>query len=368
MFKEKVLRELASIEASSPILSVYLDVDPKQRTSEEYRLTLREMLKNVDNEAAAADLEAVKHYIDLQYDWSGRGLAIFSCQAEDIWMTFPLSVPVDSGVTVAKKPYISPLVELNGLYGRYAVALVDRQGGHFYLFEMGDLVHHEGVMGEEIRHVRKGRGSSMVGMRGGDPSPGGRKEAELVSRNLKDVAEALTKFCNQYHPRRLLLGGAEHTVAQFQDVLPSPLKDMVNGVVSMSMDAGEVEVRDISLAKLQELHNQRQESLVAAVITAAAKGANGVIRLDETLSRAHEGRVQVLVLERDYHAPGYRCNGCDYLTTQHLETCPFCGEVFVEIPDAAEAVVTQVVEKGGTVEVVPDSMMGEAHIGALLRY
>ncbi len=78
--------------------------------------------------------------------------------------------------------------------------------------------------------------------------------------------------------------------------------------------------------------------------------------------------MQVLVLERDFHQPGYRCQSCGYLTTQQLEQCPFCGGMFVEIPDAAEAVVTQVVEKGGAVEVVENGMMGEARIGALLRY
>jgi hypothetical protein len=33
-----------------------------------------------------------------------------------------------------------------------------------------------------------------------------------------------------------------------------------------------------------------------------------------------------------------------------------------------EAVVSQVVEQGGDTEVVGDDMMGDTHIGALLRY
>ncbi len=368
MFDTKSLKELAAIEVDRPILSVYLDVDPmQQRAADEHKLRLREMLKQVEDDIDQEDAETVKRYLDLEYDWSGRGLVMFSQQALGIWYAFPLAVPVRSGVTVALRPYISPLVELDGLYGRYAVALVDRQGARFFLFQMGDLVAQQDFEGEDVRHTRKGGGSSVVGMRGGSPASG-RREAELVQRNLKDAVGALGTFCQTYRPRRLLLAGAEATVAQFRDLLPQPVQGIVVGDFTGTMDDGENEIRDLSFEVLRAVEAQRQKQMVEAVVTAAAKGLNGVVGLDDTLSVAHEGRVQVLVVERDYHAPGYRCGGCSYLTTQPLEQCVFCAEAFIEIPDAVEAVVSQVVEKGGTVEVVDDETMGDTRIGALLRY
>jgi len=66
--------------------------------------------------------------------------------------------------------------------------------------------------------------------------------------------------------------------------------------------------------------------------------------------------------------PGFRCDECGYLTTQKLDKCLFCGGQFVEIPDAVEAVIAQVVEKGGTAEVVDEELMEQIRIGALLRY
>jgi len=367
MFEEKTLREIAMLQTQGPVLSLYLDVDPTQRTVDEYKLTLRELLKQAEGQADPADIEAVKRYLDLEYDWSGRGLVIFSRKAEDLWLVYPLAIPVRSGITIANKPYISPLVELAGLYGRYVVAVADRQQARFYLFEMGELVELAEVIGEEVRTVRRGRGSSMVGMRGGAPLSG-RKEAEVVQRNLRDVADALTDFCQQHHPRRLLLAGTERTQAQLREYLPQHIREIIVGTFNADLDIGEPELRQQSQAILEELQRQRQADLVEMVITAAAKGSNGVVRLDDTLSAAHEGRIQVLVVERNFHQTGYRCTGCGYLTTQELSTCPFCSGSFETIPDAAEAVVTQVIEKGGMVEVVPDGMLGEAHIGALLRY
>lgn len=367
MFDEHALKELASIQTEGPILSVYLDVDPTQRTTEEYKLTLRELLKSVADEVDARDIEAVKRYVEYDYDWSGRGLALFSRQNEGVWYAYPLAIPVRSGVTVARRPYISPLVELDGLYGRYVVAVVDRQGAVFYFFQMGELADQQGVVGEDVRHTRMGRGSSVVGMRGGAPHSG-RHEATLVQRNLKEIGKALLAFCEVHHPRRLLLAGADPTVAQLQEMLPAPLRDILVGTFPLDIEAGEVEVRERAYEALQKLEQERHQQVINAVLTAAAKGKNGVVGLDGTLSMAHEGRIQVLLVERDYHQPGYRCTGCGYLTTQPLERCVFCGEAFSEIPDAVEAVVTQVIENGGTVEVVDDEELEGTRIGALLRY
>ncbi len=367
MFNEQLLQELASVEGTRPILSVYLNVDPRQHTPEEYRLILRDLLKQVEGEAETEDIDAIRQFVDLQYDWTGRGLAFFSRQADDIWYAISLAVPVRSGVTVARKPYISPLVELDGLYGRFAVALVDQQSARFFLFQMGELVEEQTYEGEEVRGARKGMGSSRVGMRGG--GRGSKKKAEeIVQRNLKGAANALASFCRRHKSRRLLLAGAERNVANFEDVLPASLREMVVGTFTVDMEAGESQIGEHAIDVLQKLGEERKETMVETVITAAAKGGNGVIRLGETLSAANQGRIQVLVIERDYHEPGKRCSGCGYLTTQELETCPFCGSEFIEIPDAAEAVVTQVVEKGGTVQVVDNGAMGETRIGALLRY
>ena len=373
MFDETALRELASIQTEGPILSVFLNVDPTRRTAEEYKLDLRELLKQVGADAPkgtgvpAEDIEAVKRYIEYEHDWSGRGLAMFSNVAEDIWYAYPLAVPVRSGATVARRPYISPLVEIDGLYGKYVVAIIDRQGGEFYYFQMGELLDQVGMEGEDIRHTRKGRGSSVHGMRGGS-QVSGRHEAALVQRNLKDIATDLVSFCQKYHPRRLLLGGSEHTVAQFMDVLPPTMRDLVVGTFPSETVMNEAEIRDHSFRLLEALEEREHARAVESVLTQAAKGLNGVVGLDQTLSVANEGRIQMLLVERGYQQPGYQCTGCGYLTAQAMDRCVFCGGTFAEIPDAVEAVVTQVVDKGGNVKVVDDDQMAEARIGALLRY
>lgn len=367
--EEKELRDLAKFESDEPILSVYLNVDPRERTTEEYLLSLRHMLEEVEGEAAAEDIAAVKRFFEHEYDWAGRGVVVFSCVATDFWRVYSLAVPVVSGVTIARRPYLSPLATLMDAYGKYVVTLVNREGVDLFLFRLGELVQQETFEGKDVRKLKKGRGySGGAGRRGGAPISS-RHEEEQVKRNLRQAAKVTQRFWRQHKPQRLILAGAEPTVSHFREQLPRELQNNAIGPMGIGPGMSEPEIRDRSLELLQEVEEKRKAELVEEVFTAAAKGREGLIGLDEALSAAHEGRIRTLVIDRDFHAPGYRCDNCGYLTTQPLTTCPFCGGNFVEIPDAAEAAVTKVIEEGGEVEVLDDNpRMDKAGIGALLRY
>jgi rubrerythrin len=369
MFNQEDLRELAAYGAEAPVLSVYLNVDPTDRTRDEYRLELRQILKQAEEAAASEDIEAVEAFFDHEYDWSGRGVVIFSCKEAGFWRSYSLAIPVRSGVTVAHRPYLSPLAELADAYGSFAVAVVDRRQLRVFLFDLGELRASAEFVGEDVRKLKRGRGSSGgYGRRGGAPISS-RHEEEVVRRNIRDAVETMQNFFQRHEPERLILAGADRTVAQFQEALPKHLQDKVIGSFSADLNASEPEIRELSLEIIRQVEKERKEALVDAVFTAAAKGGNGVIRLADTLGAAHEGRVQTLVIDRHYHQPGYQCQQCAYITDHALKKCPFCGGDFREISDAAEALVTKVIEEGGDVEVVEDDPKVQTFgVGALLRY
>lgn len=366
---EKELRELAKFQSDTPTLSVYLDVDPTKRTREEYLHTMRHLLDGIKGQAAEEDIAAVRRYFEHEYDGSGRGAVVFSCAAAGFWRTYTLAVPVASGVTLARRPYLSPLAALMDTYDRYAVVLVDRQATQALLFHLGRLVEEQAFSGEEVRKLKKGRGSSGgPGRRGGAPISG-RHEEEIALRNLREGARFAENFCRRHKPQRIILSGAEPTVAQFRDLMPKALQEQIIGTLGLGPGTSASEVSERSMEILQRAEEAREAALVETLFTAAAKGQGGVVGLDGTLSATHEGRTHILIVDRHYHAPGYRCSHCGYLTVQELERCPFCEGTFVEIPDAAEAAVTKVIEEGGEVEVVDNHpLLEKAGIGALLRY
>lgn len=373
MISEKELQELASFEPrETPVVSLYLNVDPSQRTTNGYKLRLRGLIKETNRPDLEQDFNAFERFFDHEYDWSGKGIAAFSNFGSGFWRIFSFAVPIKtSRIEVAPKPFIRPLVNLLDTYGSYRVVVVDRQGVQVFDFHMGQLVEIEGFLGEQIRRVKRGGGSSRIG--GGASRSGGgggaRHEREIAAQNLRELADSITTLFETKGFKHLLIAGTEQTVAQFRDLLPKHLQNIIVGTFAIDMNAGENEVLERSLEIVQQVDNEKEKKLIDTVITAAAKGSNGVIRLDDTLGAVSEGRIQTLLVSDGYHASGYSCKSCTYITGQKLSACPFCGGEIQEIPDAVELAIQRVTEQGGRVEVTEeDKFQAAGGIGGLMRY
>ncbi len=365
MFRDQDLHDLLEYKSSAPILSIYFNLDPADN-SETQRLRLRSMLKEVK---LPEDQLAVERYFEHEFDWTGRSVAVFSCAADDFFRAYSLAVPLRSRLRVGNRPYVKPLADLFDSYGGYGVVLVDKQGARLFYFHLGELREQDGVMGEEVRHTKRGGASQAPGRRGGVAGRTNYME-EVTERNLKEAAEYAAQFFAENQVRRVLIGGTEDNVIPFRSFLPKAWQSLVVGTFPISMTASHVEVYERAMQAGKEAEQRREQRLVETLITGAAKGRGGVVRLDDTLAAVHEGRVQTLVIRDGYRAPGLRCTGCDYITTQELERCPFCNGNFEHIPDTVELAVRKVWQDGGDVEVLHENMGLEESqpIGALLRY
>lgn len=372
MVSEKELQALAAYEpTSTPVVSLYLNVDPTQRTTEGYKLRLRGLLKEASRPDLAQDLTAIEKFFEHEYDWSGKGIVVFSSQPAGFWRTYSVAVPLSrSHLEVGPRPFIRPLVRLLDIYGSYGVVLADKQGARLFDFHMGELIESDGFLGEEVRRVKRGAGSSRVGASRSGGGGGARHEREVAAQNLREIVEATTTFFEEQRFKHLLLAGTDETVAQFREMLPKHIQNTVVGTFASDMASSDQQVRERSLEIVQETDKWREAELVEAVITAAAKGGNGVVRLDDTLGAVSEGRVQTLVVSEGFHASGYRCQSCTYLTDQHLNGCPFCGGEIYEIKDAVELAIQRAMEQGTEIRIVEQkSKLDTAGgIGALLRY
>src|SRR3990170_4849132 len=164
MFTERDLRELLEYTAGHAVLSVYLNTDPTEGSADAYKLRLRSMLKDID---LPEDASLIERYFDHEHDWSGKSVAIFSCEPEGFFRVYAFAVPLRDRVRSSERPYVKPLANLMDLYGGYGVALVDKRGARLFYFHLGELREQEGLMGEPIRHTKRGGGSAAPGRRGG---------------------------------------------------------------------------------------------------------------------------------------------------------------------------------------------------------
>jgi peptide chain release factor subunit 1 len=366
MLTDRDLQELLGYQAQSPVLSIYLNTDPVEGNSDAHKLRLRSLLKDVD---LADDVNAGLHYFEFEHDWSGRSVAVFSCAPEAFFKAYSLAVPIRSRVRINNHPHVKPLADLLDSYGGYGVVLVDKQGARLFSFHLGELQEQEGVMGESVRRTKRGGGSQSPGRRGGSTGQTN-YVGEVTDRNIKEAVDFSIHFFAEKNVRRILIGGTEDTIAQFRNQLPKAWQSLIVGTFPISMTASHNDVLEKAMQIGQQAELLREEHLVQTLVTNAAKGRGGVVNLDNTLEAIHEGRVQILVIQEGYRAPGYRCKSCGHITAVELEFCPYCGGESELIPDVVELVVHKVMEGGGEVEVVHSAQVAQEfnQIGAILRY
>jgi peptide chain release factor subunit 1 len=366
MLTQNEMRELLSYKAQSPVLSVYLNTDPALGNADAYKLRLRMMLKSSQ---FPEDEEAVLNYIENDYDWSGRSVAIFSCAAESFFRAYNFAIPMRDRIRTSLTPHVKPLADLIDNYGGYAVALVDKQGARLFYFHMGELLEQDGMVGEEVRHTKRGGASTFPGRRGGTAGQTNYAE-EVADRNMKDAVDFAAHFFNEHRVRRIILAGSDDNLSLFRSHLPKTWQSLVVGTFPMSMNASKSDVFEKAMELIHTEDHRREIELVNTIITAAAKGREGSTGLEDTLAAVKQGRVMSLVLTDGFRSPGYLCEGCGFLTTQKLEQCPFCGDHFDRINDVVDMAVTEVMKAGGDVEIVRDipALESVGQIGALLRY
>lgn len=371
MFTERDLSQLVEFRSEgAPVLSLYLNVDPTQQTTDQYKLMLRALLKQVADEAMPEDVEAVERYFDFEYDWQGKGVVVFSCQDAEFWRSYSFAVPVHNYAHVSPRPFIKPLTDVLGAYGRYGVILVESEGSRMFLFSLGELVEATGTLGEEVRRTKHGGASGVAGMRGGMTATAARRGEAAVLRNLKEVAGATEAFCTTHGCSRLVVGGTDANISQFMDILPKAVQAKVVGSFSIDPAAPVGEVQALSMALIEEVAQEREQELVHEAIAGWKRGSGGVVGLADTLTALQEHRTSTLLVSAGYEASGFRCESCRYVMIAEPDECPLCGGEVEQVDDLVETMTRRALEQGVDVEIVRgNEELDEAgSVGALLRY
>lgn len=368
MFTDHDLRELLDFVSPAPVLSLFLNTDPTEGNADAYRLRLKSLLKDIN---LPEDVSAIEHFFNHEFDWSGRAVAVFSCAEKDFFRAYPLAVPMRNLVHISDRPSVKPLADLLDNYGGYGVVLVDKQGARLFYFHMGELHEQEGVLGETVKHTKRGGASSFPGRRGGTAGQTDRMD-ERVERNMRESSEFAVKFFEENQVRRVLIGGTDENVHAFRSFLPKAWQSLIMGTFSMPMTASHIEVLDRATAIGMEAAQQSESLLVDDLITGASKQNGAVAGLAATFDAINRDRVKTLVFTEGLRKDGYICNSCGGLfATKHDETCPLCGQGKLERTlDGVELAVNAVMRRGGEVNVVRAAPALEKveGMGALLRY
>jgi peptide subunit release factor 1 (eRF1) len=361
--QEQDLQELAElVSEDAPILSLYLNMERRGRSPDEYRLQLRKLLAEAaELGASPADTERIERFFEHEYDRQGRAVACFSCQSTKFWRSYSLLVPIQSAVYVGRRPLVKPLMDIWDNYDRFAVISVDREGARVFVYHLGELQDSAGVLGAEVKRHKQGGWAAQKLQR---------YEDQEARHNLKDAGEWADSYLAQQKVTRVVLAGTDGTLAQYRDQLPRALQDKVVGQISLDMNASPAEAWERAYEVAQDAQRQSEVELLEQIITAAAKGGVGAIGLADTLTAFQQGRVYHLIVDPNLHVAGKQCANCGAMLIEDLAKCPYCDNELTPSADVVNLALHRAMDTGIKVSVLEQNPRLEevGGIAALLRY
>jgi peptide chain release factor subunit 1 len=354
------------------VVSVYLDVRPQEREDQKYLLHYRNMVSDWKKATAGRpdwqkpileDMERIESWLAYTYDRTGRGLALFACHAAGLWRAYRLPAAVRNRLVVDARPYIRPLAMLADEYERYGVLLVNKEIARVFLVYMGEIEEYVEVEGELVPRPKAGGWSAEKYQRHHDMH---------VLWHAKDAIRALEALYERQPFQRLLIGGTEEPVAEVLRRLPEHLAARLAGRISIPVKAPEQEVLERTLEVEQAIEREVEARRLEEVITTAQKGGPAVLGVDDTLGAISEQRVRLLLVEEDFHLPGYECPQCGLLLAVRRSVCPVCGHALQAIVDVVERAMERVLDQKAELDVVRGEsrarLAEQGHLGALLRF
>ncbi len=345
----------------TPVVSLYLNTDMTRRLKDEVLLVLKGFLKEASGEASPEDLEKIENFFTLEYDWQARGVAVFSNAEKDFWLSYSFPKPFADEIQVLPEPYIRPLAHLLSLHERYGVALVSREQARFFGFNMGELEEFGGVSGDVPGKHKQGGWAQARYQRHID---------EHAAQQLRNAAEAFARLWEKEKFGYAILGGTEENVKAFADFLPRPLQEAIAFTFTADIMASVADLEEEIAGLVEDFERRRNEELVRQALTEAAKGRRATSGLDDTLNAIREGRVNILLLEPDFKAPGRKCPNCGYMTSQPIEVCPVCSSSLEGRPDILNDAVAETLRKGGKIVTLTGNreLAAAGHVASILRY
>lgn len=358
------------------VVTLYLNVDGKENVRpEDFRLHLEAMIRDVmakgQPDSVVKDLERIQSYVTAEFErGNSRGLAVFAA-GDLLWEVVTLPVPVDDHLVVNMTPHVRSLEVILDEYETIGVLLTDKQRARLLIVELGRITERKEIIDPLPRHDDDG----------GDWGKDHVKTHATVAagHHFKHAAQAMFELYREKPFRHLVLGVAEEHKLELEKHLHNYLQQKLVGRCNLPVSATDEDVIAVA-CDLSQKAERRQEHLyvdkLRAAVSAneAAGRTNGnsvgaVAGLDHTLKAMFERRVDTLLVSEGYTAEGWRCTGCNNITTLGRK-CKMCGAEMTHVDDVVEEAVEDALGQSCRVEFCSDSadldVMGR--IGALLRF
>jgi hypothetical protein len=149
---EDQIDDLLEFESDKyPITSLYLKLEPQERKNFQYKITLKNLIKEQKDklgerdytseavESVKSDLEKLADYVENPDNLTTcRGIAIFSSAAEGFWKVFKLPLVYRESLTVDSSPLVRQLVAVDNEFGDTVVVVINRKKARLFRVSLNE--------------------------------------------------------------------------------------------------------------------------------------------------------------------------------------------------------------------------------------
>jgi peptide chain release factor subunit 1 len=376
--RERLRRLAATRPAQAKVLSLFLNLDPREFATAAARGTevrsvidraarlVREdeSLTHGERASLRADLERVQAELgNSGLDAKGaHGLAVFASSAAGLFEVLKLSEPVDHEPVIADSPFVEPLSAI-GAPERWCVVLVNRRTARLLCGSGGDLDEIE-LIEDDLRRRHDQGGRSQANYQRSidkDAATHVRRTAEVVFARLKAAP-----------PVGILVGAPQELAGDFEAQLHPYLRERLAGRLDIDVEnTSPEEVRRAALPRIEQAARAAQDAALERLAEAYGGGpGHAASGLEAVLTAVHEQRVETLLVDAGFRAPGVVCPVCGWLGLPEALTCPADGTATTPRPDIVEAAVERTLTQAAHVHVLRDrpELASHGHIAAILRF
>ena len=373
------LRRLAGIRAGdAKVLSLFVNLDPREfATTAARRTEVRSLLDRAARQvreetglthaaqaALRADLERLGDELGTGgLDVKGaHGVAVFTASALDLFEVLKLPEPVEHDPVIADAPFIEPLSAI-GTPERWCALLVNRRVARLFCGPGAALEEVESIS-DEVRGRHDQGGWSQANYQ--------RSIDKDADDHLRHAAQVAFEELKDDLPAGILIGAPSELAGAFEAHLHPYLRDRLAGRLEIDVEHAKAEeVGRAAAPRIEAAARERDDAALARLVEAFAGGpGRAASGLREVLAAVHEQRVETLLVEAGFAAPGVRCPTCGWLGADESAECPADGSATERVGDTVEAAVARALLQSADIRVLRDraELASHGRVAAILRF
>jgi peptide chain release factor subunit 1 len=297
-------------------------------------------LGHAEKEGLKASLDRAEAFFRDGFSAEGtHGLAIFASEPEGLFEVVRLPRSAGSRINIGTAPLIEPLTRVDEREC-WAVVLVSRADGRLLRGSSQRLVEIE-VLDDDVhgQHEQGGWSQSRY-----------ERSVDLdAARHVERVLDALVRSDREAPFDHLLIGTPDETWGFVERHLPPDVRERLVGRLA-GVDVSVSTTDEIlAAARPRMLEHARRHERALLDRLSDARGVNGraSVSLREVLDSLVQRRVEALLVDDRFSAPGSACAACGWLGADG-SSCPVDGTALEHVDDiteqAVEAALTQSAE------------------------